>query len=667
MIAKISNMFGDNKTLTQKIAYNIAKIEAGKGEYLYDNFGENNIEKLFAEMKEVGEMNNRVEKKYFEVSLNLIPGEKIDNEKFLIIAQDYLKNMGYEDCCYGVIRHTDREHQHLHILCTTVDYDGNHVSDSYTKLKSQNISRGLEVQYNLEKVEYSKFNNQSLSKIKEREYYFSNALYKGLRDFSTKNELIELLSDDMNLIQNNRLTNDEIEIVLGKNRYNDVGSILEKNNHFTTLYKEELLQKLDLFYASSNNKHDFFEKIHAAGLYVRTVSDKAGELKYTYGLPSINIYFKDDALPQKYRYSSMDCFISTNSISVDVQKSAIASKAIIALKNNTSFESYLLELETIGVVATIYQNSGGIYGMSFQLKDIENAIVIKASEISSDRVFSFANITKYFNGEKDIFNDLFQKERVGGKSSALPSNLQKQFIRSEVRAILPKVKSVEGLRLRLLEAGISLWVRKSRAGVIQGFSFKMMNCRNAVAIKAKDICEGFDKEMSKAVQGFGLKCEEEIRKRYENFTGMMSSAEQKEYIRIVAQANLKLQANDVVEFSKLIKANGVSFTVNKTGNLTKGFSFKMQGRGEALTIKASSISKEFDAKLFDCFASNEVKITIKTSDAEVSHMQPIKSEYEEFFDISFVISPRDNYDDLSKRKKKMKKKKSLDMDMGFGM
>ena len=173
--------------------------------------------------------------------------------------------------------------------------------------------------------------------------------------------------------------------------------------------------------------------------------------------------------------------------------------------------------------------------------------------------------------------------------------------------------------------------------------------------------------MSYAVKGFSLKCEEVIRKRYENFTGLMSSAEQKEYIRIVAQTNLKLQASDVGEFSKLMKANGVSFTVNKIGNLTKGFSFKMQGRGEAHTIKASSISKEFEANLFDCFASNEVKITIKSTEAEVSHMPPIKSDPVELFDIGFVISPRDNYDDLSKRKKKKKKKKSMDMDMGFGM
>ncbi len=69
-------------------------------------------------------------------------------------------------------------------------------------------------------------------------------------------------------------------------------------------------------------------------------------------------------------------------------------------------------------------------------------------------------------------------------------------------------------------------------------------------------------------------------------------------------------------------------------------------------IKASSISKEFESNLLDSFASNEVKITIKSTDAEVSHIPPLKSESEELFDIGFVISPRDNYDDLSIRKKK---------------
>src|SRR5665647_1379347 len=118
MIANISFTFGDNNTLSEKISYNISKIEDDKGEYLFDSFFENDINKLYEEMKEVGEMNDQVAKKYFEVSLNLVQGEKISNEKFLQIANEYMQRMGYGECCYAVIRHTDKEHQHLHILST---------------------------------------------------------------------------------------------------------------------------------------------------------------------------------------------------------------------------------------------------------------------------------------------------------------------------------------------------------------------------------------------------------------------------------------------------------------------------------------------------------------------------------------------------------------------
>ena len=660
MIAKVSAMFGDNKTLLEKISYNIAKIEEGKGEYLYDNFGEMDIHKLYNEMKEVGQMNNRVDKKYFEVSLNLVPGEPIDNDKFLKIAQDYMDRMGCGDCCYAVIRHSDREHQHLHILSTTIDYEGNHISNSQNFRKSQTISRDLEIQYNLEKVEYNKFNNQCLSKIKEREYYFSNALYKGLRDFSTKNELLRLISDELNFIEENRFTNDELVSILGKEVYNKVGGILEKNNHFSTLYKHELLQKLDLFYASSNNKHDFFEKVHAAGLYVRTVADKSGKLKYTYGLPSANIYFKDDSLPQKYRYSSIDNFISPGQMTVDNQKSAIASKAIVALKNSNSFESYLLELEKIGVIAKLHQNNGGVYGMSFQLKDIENPVVLKASEITSDRGFSFSNVTKYFNGDKSILDHLFKSaDRVGERGTSMSTDEQKVFIRDIVKAVLPMVKDVDELRERLLEKGISLWVRKSNLGEVQGFSFKIKDCLNAVPIKARDVSANFDKELFRSIQTLHASHDERIKARYQNFTGQMNRFEQKEYIRIVTQDALKLHSNRVEDFTKILEMNGVSFTINKVGNITMDFSFKMMNRGEALKINAREISKEFASNLFECFASDEVKVTVKSSNADVTYLPSTPQESEAFIDLGPVGGKTDT-DNTDLKKKKKKKKKNMD-------
>jgi len=663
MIAKISTPFGDNATLSEKISYNLSKIEDSKGEYLYDSFNDNNIHKLFNEMKEVGEMNDQVEKKYFEVSLNLVQGEELSNDRFLQLAKEYMLEMGYGNCCYAVIRHTDKEHQHVHILSTTIDYDGIHISDSNNFRKSQLLSRKLENKYGLKAVEYNKFKSESLSKIKAREYYFSNALGKGLRDYKAKTELFELLSDNAKHVQNNRLTNIELEFLLGKDVYNKVGNVLEKQNLFSTLYKEELLQQLDLCYNQSTNKYDFFERVHAAGLYVRTVADKKGELKYTYGLPDANKYFKDDRLPQKYRYASISTFIATSAISQEEQIILISSKAIVALKNSTSFDEYLSELDKIGVKAILHQNTGGIYGMSFQLIGVEDAITFKASEITTNRSFSIANIKKHFNGEKTVLDALLIHNAEPQASPVLTDDDQRNYIKDETRRLLPSVQSLEELITKLSEKGISFWVKKGDEGEVKGFSFKLNSIRNASPVRASDIARNFDKELFRAVKAMNTAQEPEKLKRYDHFSGRMNKAEQGEYIRLIAQGFLDVNPT-MEEFTNQMKEKGISFKAREVKGKIKGFSFKILNRSEAIPVRAREISKEFDIRLFECFAPNELsdalKYHTKLTDSERSSYLP--TEREEYVgDINTGGKAREDNTPLSKNKKK-KKKKDMDLE-----
>ena len=303
-----------------------------------------------------------------------------------------------------------------------------------------------------------------------------------------------------------------------------------KNCLFVNLYKDELLQKLDSCYNVSKNKYDFFENVHAAGLYVRTLADKDGKLKLTYGLPNANIYFKDVRLPQKYRYAVLSSFVTTITLSKEEQQNSIASKSIVALKNSNSFESYLVELDKIGVVATLHENSGGIYGMSFKLKDVENAIIFKASEITTNRAFSFANIIMYFSGEATPLKDLLKGDGKVSMSSTMKEEEQKAYIRDQVRQTLPTVKNAEELREKLSRKGISLWVRKSNSGEIKGFSFKINNCANALPVKARDVSASFDKELFRGVQALHAGREIESINQIERFTMSESKVEQGGYI-----------------------------------------------------------------------------------------------------------------------------------------
>lgn len=394
MIAKLMSPFSSEVSLCQKIDYNIKKFREGMAEFLYDSSFKNDIYQLFQDMKTVGSLNDRVVNKYNEVVLSLASGEELSNENFLELALDYMEKMGISETCFNIWRHFDKGHEHLHILFTQVDYDGKRIDDSYSKLRSQEISRQLEKDHGLLKVEYSKFHNESLNAIKSREYYFDNALKKGLRGYNSKAEFQELIKP---ISISEKHTNHEWEQILGSEVYAKIGHILEKHNLFNKLYKDELIKTLDALYDMSVSKGDFFTRIKDVGLYVRMVSQK-GVHSYTYGLPDANIYFTDKQLPLRFRYENISMFGKRNpkELLESEQKNRIYSKAFIALRKSSNFEEYIKELQKNNVTLIPHENSNGVYGISFMLTAIKDPKVFKASEIS--RKLSYGSVINYFNG-----------------------------------------------------------------------------------------------------------------------------------------------------------------------------------------------------------------------------------------------------------------------------
>ena len=65
------------------------------------------------------------------------------------IARDYMKRMGIVNTQYIVCRHTDREHQHLHIVANRVDNDGNTISDRNDAIRNVAVCKALTREYGL--------------------------------------------------------------------------------------------------------------------------------------------------------------------------------------------------------------------------------------------------------------------------------------------------------------------------------------------------------------------------------------------------------------------------------------------------------------------------------------------------------------------------------------
>lgn len=74
---------------------------------------------------------------------------KLTDALMVEIAREYMRRMGIRNTQYIVCRHTDKEHQHLHIVANRVDNDGNSISDRNDAIRNVAVCKALTREYGL--------------------------------------------------------------------------------------------------------------------------------------------------------------------------------------------------------------------------------------------------------------------------------------------------------------------------------------------------------------------------------------------------------------------------------------------------------------------------------------------------------------------------------------
>lgn len=76
---------------------------------------------------------------------------KLDNTMMGRIAQDYLRGMRIdpENTQWAVVRHHDKAHPHMHLVVNRVDLDGQTISDQFSRSRSVEACKRIEVEYGL--------------------------------------------------------------------------------------------------------------------------------------------------------------------------------------------------------------------------------------------------------------------------------------------------------------------------------------------------------------------------------------------------------------------------------------------------------------------------------------------------------------------------------------
>lgn len=131
-------------------------LKESKGFLLNTNMGGNTPRTLAREFGQIRGLRPELTRPVHHVSIALPPGERLPDEQWQAIGRAYLEGMGFTNNQYVMARHTDADHEHIHILVNRITPDGKLVSDSKDYQRQEQIMRQLEKEYGLTPVTPSK-------------------------------------------------------------------------------------------------------------------------------------------------------------------------------------------------------------------------------------------------------------------------------------------------------------------------------------------------------------------------------------------------------------------------------------------------------------------------------------------------------------------------------
>ena len=83
------------------------------------------------------------------LSFSASDADQLTDDVMIKIANEYLEKMGYGNTQSLIVRHSDRQHPHLHICINRIGNDGKTISDRNEKYRSTKICRELTERYGL--------------------------------------------------------------------------------------------------------------------------------------------------------------------------------------------------------------------------------------------------------------------------------------------------------------------------------------------------------------------------------------------------------------------------------------------------------------------------------------------------------------------------------------
>lgn len=113
---------------------------------------EHNYKLMASDFEEQQALRPSLNKAVFHAIISFYPGEKIEDEKMIKIAKEYLEKLGITETQFAITKHIDKDHLHAHIIANMVNNKGQTIKDNWIGLKGKKVAQQLTIKYGLKEA-----------------------------------------------------------------------------------------------------------------------------------------------------------------------------------------------------------------------------------------------------------------------------------------------------------------------------------------------------------------------------------------------------------------------------------------------------------------------------------------------------------------------------------
>jgi hypothetical protein len=621
--------------ITHAFRYLEKKLDDGKGEFLGSNvFFAETREEMKQSLEETVSLNQRTYKnKFLHLSITLQANESLSNDEFRNLGLEYLTEMGYVDTPYLIYRHHDTKYPHIHILTSTVDFDGAKIKDLNDCFNSEIISRKLERKYNLLPIMTNVEKNAKLTsnEYNAQKYAFQNALLKAIKSYDSKNLLLKNLSPDLiKDLKSQPISKDVLEKRIPQEKLVIIKNHLIKKGYLQSTAKEQLIKTLDQALSESRNMTEYLKNCKENNIEIRKLF-KNGNPHFYYKSSDISI--SDRKLPAKFRRTNLIYLgkKKQNIIPSEKQEAFIKSK----LTKNLQVSSSLEQLKDLLLKDGIELNYGKQENEVPTFKLLVGDNTIEFADIKIYNSLLKAQVSTLIN-KAPIIASLFtdQKETTSSQSSKPEKHKlftydeQRKFLSNVVRRQLWKSNSVVDLKEKLAKMGIETLFMKNSGG-IYGIKFKSNNIPNGYEIPGSKL----DKSLSynKIIKTIE---EQELKPGQDNTI----NTQKKEYSREEQLNYLQLKVNklktcpSLSSARKLLFKDGIELIASENKNGIYQIQFKPYKIDNPECFNLEEVANDATLKLFNTITPENESAGFDNSLYSITSLGKMNETISDFFD-----------------------------------